>query len=122
MTPEQIEARFQRIEAILAISAERDVEREAKHDRRYEQQLQRDAEYDRRYEQQLQRDAERDAERDLRIDNLAENVELLTLSMNRLAESAIDYSRWKVETDQRFNILLEEVRSVNRRVDHLENQ
>lgn len=32
------------------------------------------------------------------------------------------YEEWKKETDQRFNVLLEEVRTSNRRIDRLENQ
>jgi len=72
MTPDEVEARFQRIEAILAQTAQEN------------------------------------AERDRRVD-------LMMIGINALVESSIDYKRWKVETDQRFNILLEEVRSLNKR-------
>ena len=110
MTPEETEARFQRIEATLQSTAERQ-------------------------------------------DDSAEQIQLLLISMNRLAESAIRYDRlhgeneqykrendqrfntllaevrtsvqenqeWKRENDQRFNILLEEVRASNRRISNLED-
>jgi hypothetical protein len=60
-------------------------------------------------------------ERDQRTTDLDEQMEILAVSMNRLAESSLEYSRWKVENDLRFNILLEEVRAINRRVAILED-
>lgn len=69
MTPEQIEARFQRIEAILASSAEHNIKGTG---------------------------------------SLRKNMEILAVSMNRLAQSDLEYKRLKVETDQCFNNLLEE--------------
>jgi vacuolar-type H+-ATPase subunit D/Vma8 len=79
MTPEEIEARFQRIEAILVQTAEQNAERD-------------------------------------------ERMDLMMIGINSLVESSIEYKRWKPDTDQRFNILLEEVRTMNRRIGSLENQ
>ena len=86
MTPEEVEARFQRIEALLAQTAEQNIER------------------------------------DRQSSDLVQQMELMTMGINRLLESATEYRLWKVETDRRFNVLLEEVRSTNRRVGSLENQ
>jgi hypothetical protein len=61
-------------------------------------------------------------EREQRTIDLEEQMQILAVSMNRLAESSLEYSLWKVENDLRFNILLEEIRSVTRRVEVLENQ
>jgi hypothetical protein len=41
-------------------------------------------------------------------------MEMLAVSINRLAQSDLEYRRLKVEADQRFNSLLEEVRAFNR--------
>jgi hypothetical protein len=74
-------------------------------------------------------------ERDQRTADLEEQMQIMAIGINRLVESDIEYKRWKVETDrrieesnqrieesnQRFYILLEEIRSVNRRVEVLEN-
>jgi len=86
MTPEEVEARFQRIEALLAQTSEQNIER------------------------------------DRQSSDLVQQMELMTMGINRLLESATEYRLWKVETDRRFNVLLEEVRSTNRRVGSLENQ
>ena len=136
MTPEETEARFQRIEAILAQTAEQNAEQSrlfqqeiAERDRRFAEQ---NAEQSRLFQQEM---AERDrqladqiAERDERRAVTEEQVELLLLSMNRMTEAAIRYDRlhaehasYKLENDQRFNTLLEEVRASNRRITTLEN-
>jgi hypothetical protein len=121
MTPEQVEARFQRIEALLAQTAEQNAER----DRRLAEQ---NAERDRRL-------AEQNAERDGRIEDLEEQMQIMVVGINRLVESSIEYSRWKLDVDrymresnqrieesnQRFNVLLEEIRAVSGRVAILEN-
>ncbi len=117
MTPEQVEARFQRIESLLAQTAEQNADR----DRRF---------------------AEQNADRDERMEDLEEQIQIMTVGINRLVESSIEYCRWKLEIDrrleesnqrmtesnqrieesnQRFNILLEEIRAVNGRVAILEN-
>jgi uncharacterized protein YoxC len=57
-----------------------------------------------------------------KVADLTEQGQILMLALNRLTESAIDYSRWKKDTDQRFNVLLEEVRATNRRVTVLEDR
>jgi outer membrane murein-binding lipoprotein Lpp len=57
-----------------------------------------------------------------KVEDLTEQGQILMLALNRLTETAIDYSRWKQETDQRFNVLLEEVRATNRRVTVLEDR
>lgn len=57
-----------------------------------------------------------------KVEDLTEQGQILMLALNRLTESAIDYSRWKQDTDQRFNVLLEEVRATNRRVSVLEDR
>jgi len=97
MTPDEVEARFQRIEAILAQTAQENAER----DRRLAEER---AELNRRLAELVEENAERDR-----------RVDLMMIGINALVESSIDYKRWKVETDQRFNILLEEVRSLNKR-------
>jgi len=98
MTPEEVEARFQRIEAILAQTAEQNTER-------YQQ-----------IETILALNAEQNIERDRRSSDLSQQMDLMAIGINRLLESSTEYRLWKVETDQRFNVLLEEVRSINRRV------
>jgi hypothetical protein len=141
MTPEAIEARFERIEAILALTVEQNADRDRQNqlmssalDRLIESNSQFDA-WKVATEKQMQlmstalnkliesnsqfsnwkvATEEQNADRD-------EQMQLMSLGINRLLESSTEYRRWKVETDQRFNILLEEVRSVNRRVSSLEN-
>jgi hypothetical protein len=148
MTPEEVEARFQRIEAILFQTAEysritaaefaeqfrllaiENAERDrrlaienAERDRRLAEES---AERDRRLAiENAERDrrlAEENAERDRREEDREERMELMMIGINALVESSIEYKRWKVETDQRFDILLQEVRSTNQRVTVLENR
>lgn len=144
MTPEEVEARFQRIEAILAQTAEysritatefaeqfrllaienaqrdrRLSEENAERDRFFTEQL---AERDRQNAERDRRLAEENAERDRREEDREERMELMMIGINTLVESSIEYKRWKVETDQRFDILLQEVRATNQRVTLLENQ
>jgi len=137
MTPEEVEARFQRIEAILAQTAEYSritaaefaeqfrllAIENAERDRRLAIE---NAERDRRLaEENAERDrrlAEENAERDRREEDREERMELMMIGINALVESSIEYKRWKVETDQRFDILLQEVRSTNQRVTVLENR
>jgi len=61
-------------------------------------------------------------ERDRREEDREERMELMMIGINALVESSIEYKRWKVETDQRFDILLQEIRATNQRVAVLENQ
>jgi hypothetical protein len=151
MTPEEVEARFQRIELILAQTAEysritaaefaeqfrRLAIENAERDRRLaienterdrfftEQLAERDrqnAERDRRLAAENAERDRREEERDRREENREERVELMMIGINALVESSIEYKRWKVETDQRFDILLQEVRATNQRVAVLENQ
>jgi len=132
MTPEETEARFQRIEAILAQTAEQNAARDrqlAEQDRQLAEQIAEQARLFR--EEMAERDrqlAEQIAERDERRAVTEEQVELLLISMNRMTESAIRYDllhaeneQYRLENDQRFNILLEEVRASNRRINSLEN-
>ena len=51
-----------------------------------------------------------------------QQMDLMAIGINRLLEDSREYKQWKVENDQRFNILLAEVRAMNRRVEVLENQ
>ena len=51
-----------------------------------------------------------------------QQMDLMAIGINRLLEDSREYKLWKVENDRRFNILLEEVRAMNRRVEVLENQ
>jgi hypothetical protein len=133
MTPEEVEARFQRIESILAQTVEysritaaefteqfrRLAEENAERDRFFTEQL---TERDRQNAERDRRLAEENAERDRREEDREERMELMMIGINALVESSIEYKRWKVETDQRFDILLQEVRSTNQRVTVLENQ
>jgi hypothetical protein len=140
MTPEEVEARFQRIEAILAQTAEyvritaaenaehfRHIAAEnAERDRFFVEQLaerdRQNAERDRRLAAENAERDRREEERDRREEDREERVELMMIGINALVESSIEYKRWKVETDQRFDILLQEVRATNQRVAVLENQ
>jgi hypothetical protein len=50
-----------------------------------------------------------------------QQMDLMAIGINRLLEDSREYKQWKVENDQRFNILLAELRAMNRRVEVLEN-
>lgn len=50
-----------------------------------------------------------------------QQMDLMAIGINRLLEDSREYRQWKLENDQRFNILLEEIRATNRRVEILEN-
>jgi hypothetical protein len=122
MTPEEVEARFQRIEAILAQTVEYSritASENAEHFRRLAIE---NAERDRFFTGQLAERDRQNAERDRREEDRNERMELMMIGINNLVESSIEYKRWKVETDQRFDILLQEVRATNQRVAVLENQ
>ncbi len=113
MIPEEIEARFERIEAILALTVEQNSMRE--------QQMQlMSISINHLLEASVE---DKQWKTDIEAQNADRNeqMQLMSIGINRLLESSTEYRRWKVETDQRFNILLEEVRSVNRRVNGLEN-
>jgi len=103
MTPEEVEARFQRIEAILAQAAE----------------------YSRitptenaKYSYRL---ALENTERDRREESCKEQMELMRIGIDALVESSIEYKRWKVGADQRFDLLLQEIRATNQRVPVIKN-
>jgi len=106
MTPEEVEARFQRIEALLAQAAEHNAERDR-----------REQDRDRREEERELREQDRDR----REEDRDQRMDLMMIGINSLVESSIEYKQWKVETDQRFEILLQEIRSTNQRVTVLEN-
>jgi len=114
MTPEQIEAKFfdhdqwlAEMRQFMIASAQREAERVT---REAEKEAERDA-------REARQDARIDALAD-RVEDLAEQAGLMMIAINTLTESAISYDRWKQETDQRFNVLLEEVRHLNRRFDN----
>ena len=113
MTPEEVEARFQRIEALLAQAAEQNAER----DRREEERDQREEERELREQDRDQREEDRDQ----REEDRDQRMDLMMIGINSLVESSIEYKQWKVETDQRFDILLQEIRATNQRVTILEN-
>ena len=115
MTPEEVEARFQRIEAILVQTAECSRITAAELAEQFRLLAIENAERDRRF-------AEENAERDRREEDREERMELMMIGINALVESSAEYKSWKVETDQRFDILLQEVRTTNQRVTVLENQ
>ena len=120
MTPEEVEARFQRIEALLAQAAEQNAER----DRREEERDQREEERELREQDRDQREEDRDQreqDRDQREEDRDQRMDLMMIGINSLVESSIEYKQWKVETDQRFDILLQEIRATNQRVTILEN-
>lgn len=61
--------------------------------------------------------AEHEESRQFRVETNKRFVDFL----DRYDRDRLDYLEWKKETDQRFNNLLEEVRTSNRRIDRLES-
>jgi len=100
MTPEEVEARFQRIEAILLNNAET---------------IQQNTLAIQANSQMIQANAEA-------IRAMQDNVDLLLLSLDRLTQASINFERWKRENDLRFNTILQEIRAMNCRITRLENQ
>jgi len=107
MTPEEVEARFQRIEAILLNNDETT--------QKNTEAIRANAEAIKANSQMIQANAEA-------IRAMQDNADLLLLSLDRLTEASINFERWKRENDLRFNTILQEIRAMNRRITRLENQ
>jgi len=73
-------------------------------------------------DEMLDRLADSIAAHDRQNEERDQQMDLMAIGINRLLEDSREYRQWKVENDLRFNILLEEIRSVTRRVEVLENQ
>jgi hypothetical protein len=121
MTPEEVEARFQRIESILLNNAETTqknteaIRANAEAIKANSQMIQANAEAIRANSETTQANAEA-------IRAMQDNVDLLLLSLDRLTQASINFERWKRENDLRFNTILQEIRAMNRRITRLENQ
>jgi hypothetical protein len=121
MTPEETEARFERIESALEATAEqmqllligmnRLTESAIRGDR-----LHAETEQYKLENEQYKRENEL-WKRDNELWKRENEQRRLENEQRRL-----ENEQWKRESDQRFNILLEEVRASNRRIEIIENQ
>jgi hypothetical protein len=73
-------------------------------------------------DEMLDRLADSVAAHDRQNEGRDQQMDLMAIGINRLLEDSREYKQWKVENYQRFNILLAEVRAMNRRVSVLEIQ
>jgi uncharacterized protein YukE len=142
MTPEQVEARFQRIEAILLNNAEaiqanseaikansemiransEAIKANSEMIRANSEAIRANSEMIRANSEAIRANSEMTQANSEAIRAIQENVDLLLLSLDRLTQASINFERWKRENDLRFNTILQEIRAMNRRITRLENQ